>query len=222
MGKHICILQTSFAKRDDTIEYLHSKMPDLRIDFITDSSLLTDVRANGSPSKEVCERMMMYALAAEKMGVDLILNTCSTVGDVADNISQLIKTPVVRIDEPMAKQAAKLGCKIALVSTLPTTIAPSRNIIIREGKKLKRDITVDDFVNLAAWEALQAGNTPEHNRILIENIRNLDKSRKYDAVVMAQVSMRALLPDLADIQTPVLCSFYSGLDNIIDILTKNS
>ena len=43
----------------------------------------------------------------------------------------------------------------------------------------------------------------------MENIRELDRMG-YDAIVMAQVSMRALLPDLQDVKTPLLSSFFSG------------
>ena len=42
----------------------------------------------------------------------------------------------------------------------------------------------------------------------------------YDAIVMAQVSMRALLPDLKDVKTPLLCSFYSGYGAIADKLNE--
>ena len=38
----------------------------------------------------------------------------------------------------------------------------------------------------------------------MESIRELDKMG-YDAIVMAQVSMRALLPTLKDVKTPLLC-----------------
>ena len=47
---HVCILQTSFAKREDTVAFLKEKVPGVRVEFITDSTLLTDVRANGGPS----------------------------------------------------------------------------------------------------------------------------------------------------------------------------
>ena len=57
------------------------------------------------------------------------------------------------------------------------------------------------YLQNPAWDALQAGHPEEHNRILMESIRELDKMG-YDAIVMAQVSMRALLPDLKDVKTP--------------------
>ena len=53
---HVCILQTSFAKREDTVAFLKEKVPGVRVEFITDSTLLTDVRANGGPSQAVIDR----------------------------------------------------------------------------------------------------------------------------------------------------------------------
>ena len=69
---HVCILQTSFAKREDTVAFLKEKVPGVRVEFITDSTLLTDVRANGGPSQAVIDRMTLYAKAAEISGADLI------------------------------------------------------------------------------------------------------------------------------------------------------
>ena len=62
---HVCILQTSFAKREDTVAFLKEKVPGVRVEFITDSTLLTDVRANGGPSQAGIDRMTLYAKAAE-------------------------------------------------------------------------------------------------------------------------------------------------------------
>ena len=53
----------------------------------------------------------------------------------------------------------------------------------------------------------------------LAKIRELDQMG-YDAIVMAQVSMRALLPALTDVKTPLLCSFYSGYGAIADELNK--
>lgn len=213
--KQITILQTSFAKRDDTLAYLGEKLPGIRITFITDDSLLPDVRAAGSPTPAVIERTMLYTMAAAKAGADLILFSCSTMGDVAELCQKFSSVPVVRIDEPMASEAVSLGTRVALVSTLMTTQAPSRRLIERLGKEAGKDMHIHACVQQEAWEALAAGDSRRHNDILLRSIRELDK-QGYDAIVMAQVSMRALLPDLADVHTPLLCSFTSGLDMVAD------
>ena len=213
--KRVVVLQTSFAKREDTIAYLEEHLPGVCIDYITDSSLLPEIRKAGKPTQSVIQRMTLYALAAESMGADLILNSCSTVGEVADIYSQLVSVPVIKIDDAMAHQAAKLGNNIALIATLPTTLGPSRRAIDRYGKAMGRDIKFTEFLDQPAWDALAAGDSKRHNGILIDSIRKLDK-QGFDAIVMAQVSMRALLPELSDIKTPVLCSFYSGLDAVVE------
>lgn len=213
--RQVTILQTSFAKREDTVAYLREKLPGVRVTYITDDTVLADVRAAGSPTPAVIERTILYVMAAEKAGADLILFSCSTMGDVAELCRQFSRIPIVRIDEPMARQAVALGSRIALVSTLETTQAPSRRLIERLGREAGKDIMIESRVEQEAWEALAAGDNKRHNEILLHGIRQLDAGG-YDAIVMAQVSMRALLPDLKDVKTPLLCSFFSGLDLVVE------
>ena len=216
-SRQITILQTSFAKREDTIAYLEGKFPGIKVTFITDSEMLADVREAGSPTPAVIERAVLYTMAAVRAGADLILFSCSTMGDVAELCRKFSSVPVVRIDEPMAREAVKLGNRIALISTLMTTQEPSRRLIERIGAEAGKDISIESCVKQEAWEALVKGDVGQHNRILMESIRGLDK-KGFDAIVMAQVSMRALLPDLQDVKAPLLCSFYSGLDMALEKL----
>lgn len=216
---HVCILQTSFAKREDTVAFLQKEVPGVQVEFITDSTLLKDVRANGGPTQEVIDRMTLYAKAAEISGADLIVNSCSTVGEVADIYAKEVHIPVMKIDVPMATEAVALGEKIALIATLETTLGPSQRLIEKIGAEQGKHMQCTQYLQNAAWDALQAGHPEEHNRILMENIRQLDQMG-YDAIVMAQVSMRALLPDLKDVKTPLLCSFYSGYGAVADKLKE--
>lgn len=216
---HVCILQTSFAKREDTIAFLKEKVPGVRVEFITDSTLLSDVRAAGGPTEAVINRMTLYAKAAEISGADLIVNSCSTVGEVADIYEKEVKIPVMKVDLPMAQEAVALGTKIALIATVETTLGPSQRLIEKVGASQGKQMACAQYLQNPAWDALQAGRPEEHNRILMESIRQLDKMG-YDAIVMAQVSMRALLPDLQDVKTPLLCSFFSGYSAVAEKLCE--
>lgn len=69
----------------------------------------------GGPSQAVIDRMTLYAKAAEISGADLIVNSCSTVGEVADIYAKEVNVPVMKIDLPMAQEAVRLGTKIALI-----------------------------------------------------------------------------------------------------------
>ena len=212
---HVCILQTSFAKREDTIAFLKAKVPNVKVEFITDSTLLNDVRAAKGPTQAVIDRMTLYAKAAEISGADLIVYSCSTVGEVADIYAKEVGIPVMKVDLPMAQEAVRLGSKIALIATVETPLGPSQRLIEKIGAEQGKKMECTQYLQHAAWAALQDGHPEEHNRILMANIRELDKMG-YDAIVMAQVSMRALLPDLEDIKTPLLCSFFSGYSAVAD------
>ena len=216
---HVCVLQTSFAKRDDTVKYLTEKVPDLRVSFITDDTILADVKANGEPDKAVFERMTLYAMAAERMGADVILNSCSTVGEVADAYAKVVNIPVVKIDEAMAEEAVEAGEKLALIATVETTLSPSQKQLENAAAKADRQVKIDQYLEIEAWNCLSAGDSEGHNRILLEKIRDLAE-KDYDAIVMAQVSMRALLPELKGVKKPVFCSFYSGLDRVVQKLQE--
>ena len=216
---HVCILQTSFAKREDTVAFLKEQVPGVRVEFITDSTLLAEVRAHGGPTQAVIDRMKLYAKAAQISGADLIVNSCSTVGEVADIYAKEVDIPVMKVDLPMAKEAVSLGTKIALIATVETTLGPSRRLIEKIGAEQGKTMECTEYLQNPAWDALQAGHPEEHNRILMESIRQLD-TMGYDAIVMAQVSMRALLPALTDVKTPILCSFYSGYGAIAEKLRE--
>ena len=190
---HVCILQTSFAKRDDTVAFLKEQVPGVRVEFITDSTLLAEVRANGGPTQAVIDRMTLYA---KEVGI-----------------------PVMKVDLPMAQEAVRLGTRIALIATVETTLGPSQRLIEKIGAEQGKRMECTSYLQNPAWDALQAGHPEEHNRILMENIRELDRMG-YDAIVMAQVSMRALLPDLQDVKTPLLCSFFSGYGAIAERLNE--
>lgn len=214
---HVTILQTSFAKRDDTVAFLQEKVPGVKVEFITDSTILADVRKNGGPTEAVFARMKLYAKAAEISGADLIVNSCSTVGEVADVYAKEVGIPVMKVEEPMCREAAALGTRFAIIGTVETSMGPVARIIERLGKEEGKAMDCRLSVQKAAWDALVAGKPEEHNRILLENIRKLDEEG-YDAIVMSQVSMRALLPELKDLKTPILCSFYSGYGAVADRL----
>ena len=107
---------------------------------IIDDSLIKEVNANGRPTIGVKRRMYSYYQQAESLGVDAILNQCSSVGEVADAIKPFLSIPVVKVDEAMAEKAVSLGRKIAVVATVPTTVGPSVRLIEQKARLRSRPI----------------------------------------------------------------------------------
>ena len=77
--------------------------------------------ANNGPSAFVKHRMKTYFEFAEEMGADIILNQCSSVGEVAKWIGTKISVPVVSIDKGMAVEAVNKGKKIKTGGSITET-----------------------------------------------------------------------------------------------------
>ena len=80
-------------------------------------------------------------------GADVILNCCSSVGEVADaaqNIGRYTGIPIVRIDEEMCREAVRLGKRVGVLATLPTTLEPTKNTVSRVAREMNSHVELVD------------------------------------------------------------------------------
>lgn len=107
----------------------------------SDPSILADVRERSYVYAQPAARLVSMFMQAVQDGADIIFNLCSSVGEVADASQDLAKylgVPIVRVDEEMAYEAARLSDCIAVMATLPTTLEPTMNTIKRTARELGR------------------------------------------------------------------------------------
>lgn len=163
------------------------ELPGCRLVNIIDDSLIADVIQEGSVTTAVIRRLVQYYRHAEDIGADLILNTCSSVGEVADRVRPLFNIPIVKIDDEMARQATLSFKKIGVLATLPSTLEPTKNLLLREAEHQNRNVTVFDALAQGAYQALISGQPEEHDRLIYEAAKSV--ADKADALVLAQGSM---------------------------------
>jgi len=205
MGKSIAIVQTSAVSSKDLKSLCAEIMPEVKVYQIIDDSLIPEVNANGGPTTGVKRRLFTYYQMAASLGVDLILNQCSSVGEVADEISPFIDVPIVKIDEAMARKAISLGKKIAVVATVQSTVGPSTRLIETEARKAGADIQIEKcLVDGAMMILIEQGDVETHNKMVIGAVEKAAENN--DVVVLAQGSMLVLAPLVKDIKKPVLTS----------------
>ena len=114
---------------------------------LKDPSILADIREVGYVTAAPAARMVSLYMQAVQAGCDALLNLCSSVGEVADSVQDLARylgVPIVRVDEEMCREAARRGTRIAVVATLPTTMAPTKNTLLRIARELGRRVTLID------------------------------------------------------------------------------
>ncbi len=217
MGKKVAVIHTSFVSVDDHKRFFAELMPDVQMINIVDDSLLAEVLANGGLTKNITRRVCTYAREAEAMGVDLILNQCSSVGEAVDVAREMINIPYLKVDEPMAEEAVRIGGKIAVIATVASTLGPSVRLIEKTAKEAGVTLDIKECLVEGAFDILYyQGDKETHNRMTVDRIR--EEAKTADAIVLAQGSMICLLPQIEDLAVPVLTSPYSGDVRVRDVL----
>ncbi|MBB5415777.1 aspartate/glutamate racemase family protein [Paraburkholderia atlantica] len=205
----IAVVHTGPVTVQPIKDQISEQIPEARVINIMDDSLLNDVRAAGHLTQEVASRIHSYMANAQAMHVDIILNACSSVGEAVDSVRNFVSTSIVKIDEAMAEEASSIGRRIGVVATVSTTLEPTVRLIRKKADELSRTIEVSERIADGAFEALLSGNAALHDEIVKNTISAL--AEEVDVVVLAQVSMARLVPQLEGVRVPVLSSPRSGV-----------
>jgi Asp/Glu/hydantoin racemase len=214
----IAVVHTGLVTIQPLKAQISEQIPAARVINIIDDSLLSDVRAAGHLTPQVASRIHSYMANAQAMGVDIILNACSSVGEAVDSVRHFVSTPIVKIDEAMAEEASAIGRRVGVVATVSTTLDPTVRLIKKKADKQGRTIDVTERIAEGAFEALLSGDGARHDDILKQTIARL--AEDVDVIVLAQVSMARLVPQLANVRVPVLCSPRSGVAALKRALDK--
>ena len=112
-----------------------------------DPSILAAVRDAGYVTAPPAARLVGMYMTGVSEGADAILNLCSSVGEVADaaqDIARYTGIPIVRVDEEMCREAVRQGKRIGVMATLPTTLNPTKNTILRVAREMNRQVELVD------------------------------------------------------------------------------
>lgn len=217
MSKSIAIVETSAVSFGELKELCREIIPHVKVYQIIDESLIQEVNQNKGPTPFVKRRMFEYYRNAQELGVDLIINQCSSVGEAADAIAPFLDVPILKIDEPMAEKAVQLGKKIAVITTVESTTGPSVRPIENTAKRLGKEVEVDlHLVEGAMMVLIEQNDAITHNEMVLGEVKKAAMDN--DVVVLAQGSMTVLLPLVKDIETPVLTSPRLCIERVKEIL----
>ncbi len=112
-----------------------------------DPSILAEVREARYVTATASARLMGEYIDAINDGADVILNVCSSVGEVADaaqSFARFTGIPIVRIDEEMCRDAVRHGKRIGVMATLSSTLNPTKNTILRVAREINKPVELFD------------------------------------------------------------------------------
>lgn len=217
----VVAIYTGQGLADPLKKVFQELLPQVRLVNIIDDSLIGDVVRAGHIPEVVSRHLVQYYRHAEELGADVILNTCSSVGDVADEARARIGVPIVRIDEWMASKAVASYTRIGVLATLPSTLEPTLRLVSRKADEAGRQVQLVSGLAEGAFDALISGKPEEHDRILLETAKRVAETA--DVLVLAQGSMARMEETLAEATgKPVLSSPRSGVEQVKAILEAAS
>lgn len=184
------------------------------INFV-DDSVLPQLANNGGNITEVEERLVAYARFAEQVGADIILEACSSVGEVVLKMQQAVSIPIVRIDLAMAQAAVQRADRIGVAATLPTTLQPTTRLIQEQARHAGVVIDIRPVLVEGAFQKLVDGDRGGHDTLISDALLSLAQS--VDVVVLAQASMAGVVPQFpASLQDKFLTSPRMGMEMVKD------
>lgn len=181
-------------------------LPGVETFNIADDSLIKEVIAKGRLTPSVSHRVAGHVFAAQEAGADQVLVTCSSIGEAVERAASLVEVSVLRVDQPMADEAVRIGGKIGVAATLPTTLEPTTDLIRRRADVADASPAIVSRLCDGAFECLMSGDAAKHDEMVAEAL--LDLAAQCDVVVLAQASMARVVDGLgaAAPKTPILSS----------------
>jgi aspartate/glutamate racemase len=220
--KTVAAIYTAISIIEPVKAIFHELMPEHRLVNIYDDSLIPDlVRAGNSATTGVRRRLLSYCLAGEDMGADLILSTCSSMGDIVGQIQPFVRAPILRVDTPMVRQAVEQGSVIAVLATVETTLVPTNRLLRSTAETLGKKVEIVEGLAEGALQALNEGRAARHDEILMQSA--LAVADRADVILLAQASMMRMQDAIARATgKPVLSSLRPGLLAVRDALRETA
>lgn len=195
-------------------------MPETAIFHMVDDSLIADTIREGRLRRVTMRRLLKLIESAEMAGADAVMVTCSSIGAGVVLGQQLFDIPVIRVDEAMAEAAVQMGRRIGVMATLKTTLEPTIALLREKAAEAGIEIEIVDSLCDGAFDAVLAGDTDVHDRILSQALN--DEMKGVDVVILAQASMARVVKAMPQgtLTVPVLSSPELAVKSAREIMAR--
>jgi Asp/Glu/hydantoin racemase len=182
------------------------ELPGVRVLHVLDEPMLERIKQRGQDDPADDAHLLDHVGVAQAIGASALLVTCSSVSRAVARVRDRAAIPLFAIDDPMAAEAVRIGGRVSVVATAPTTLEPSRELLEATAERSGRTIEVHLQLVEGALPALLAGDAPLHDRLVVAALREV--APESDVIVLAQATMARVLDALTTdpLAVPVLAS----------------
>lgn len=190
-------------------------LPGAEVLNLLDDRIVADLGAGGAAAASVPGRLIHLAADAKEAGADVVMLTCSSISGLAADVSMAAGIPVFRIDEAMADRAVATGSRVAVIATLPTTLAPTVRLIRERAELAGVEPELSEILVAGAFEAVVSGDRARHDSLVGSAIEAA--ASEADVIVLAQASM-AGAAEATHVAVPVLTSPELGVARLATLV----
>ncbi len=213
-------VHTALAMVEPITVLFKEHLPDVKLNHIVDDSLIQEVIANNAVTPAVAKRLVSCFHMAVDGGADIIFNTCSSIGEIAQLARKMLPVLLIKIDDAMAIKAVESANKIGVLATLQTTLTPTANLLKKMAFELNKKIEIVEGLAEGAFQAVISGDREAHDKLILKASEAV--ADKVELIVLAQGSMARMETKLAEVTgKTVLSSPLSGVLAVKDYIKKN-
>lgn len=213
-------VHTALAMVEPITALFKEHLPEVKLNHIVDDSLIQEVIANNAVTPAVAKRLVNCYHLAEDAGADIIFNTCSSIGEIAQMARKMVAIPLLKIDDPMAQEAVSKATRVGVLATLPTTLAPTVKLLQTMATLQNKQIEVVEGLAEGAFQAVMSGDRETHDNLILKASELV--APKVDLIVLAQGSMGRMASKLEELTgKPVLSSPLSGTLGVKKYIEEN-
>ena len=216
MSRNLAMIHTVASLATAFHSLARELLPGVKVFHVADEGLLGRIISEGKITPAMCLRIVQLAANAQEDDADAILLTCSAMSPAVDLAAPLLRVPIYKVDQAMVDRALDLGQRMAVLATVPATLTSVSSLVRSTAAALGREVQAITGLCGEAMDALRAGRSEDHNRLVREALNDL--ARDADVVLMAQASAaRALRPeDMQELDAVVLTSPRLALEGLRD------
>jgi hypothetical protein len=214
MPDTLALLHTAPILADVFTKMAGELSPDILLQHLVDESLLQEARDVGRITPHLNRRVTNMILNAADSGARIIMCTCSSIGPCAEVARPLTSCPVLRVDDPMAREAVSAGGTVVVAATLRSTLDPTKSIVLSAAKESGKTVAVKELLCESAWAEMEKGNTEGYFASIAEDLQRSAEGAQ--VIVLAQASMAQAAKLCTEIRIPILTSPRSGFLAAVD------
>jgi Asp/Glu/hydantoin racemase len=149
------------------------------------ADLLREAEVAGGLNPDTARRTA-FLLRGLADHAEAVLLTCSTLGPAALDAAHSAKTPILRVDDALARQALEAGRRITVLCAAQTTIEPTRALFktVASGRAAAIEIQLVP----GAWDVFKTGEIDRYHA-MVADAADAAFEAGADVVALAQASM---------------------------------